>query len=353
MIAKPSIAFNDFSGTAKDVTARTVQGRNVLSVRAYQSKVFTPSQAATRNQLSKISREYKQLSDSQMQAWEVLANHLKGISYFGKAAEMTAHNAFVRINSNRLLAGKSILMDAPSHISNIPGVVYDEIWVTPSDLIIKGIVHQNDPLRLVIKMSAGLSAGVSSGWSKTVIVSAGIEDDWGDANVRGRYMKVVGFAPAVGDKVFLELYWMNTDTGFVGASAFDSKICITSEEAEEEGYVKRNKITMDDIQPDSHVSECDVDFSTGAPVISFDTVCLGHSNVASSEVYLNDSVPEDCVGTSMALARGRGDGRCALAAQSYIIWLRNSSWGDSTITFAHRGGYYVVPTEVLGPGILY
>ena len=202
-------------------------------------------------------------------------------------------------------------------------------------------------------MSAGLSAGVSSGWSKTVIVSAGIEDDWGDANVRGRYMKVVGFAPAVGDKVFLELYWMNTDTGFVGASAFDSKICITSEEAEEEGYVKRNKITMDDIQPDSHVSECDVDFSTGAPVISFDTVCLGHSNVASSEVYLNGTVPEDCVGTSMALARGMGNDRCALAAQSYIIWLRNPSYGGSYITFAHRGGYYVVPTEVLGPGILY
>ena len=68
MIAKPSIAFNDFAGTAKDVTARNVQGRNILSVRAYQSKVCTPAQATTRNQLSRISREYKQLSDSQMQA---------------------------------------------------------------------------------------------------------------------------------------------------------------------------------------------------------------------------------------------------------------------------------------------
>ena len=110
---------------------------------------------------------------------------------------------------------------------------------------------------------------------------------------------------------------------------------------------------MDDIKPDSHVSECDVDFSTGAPVISFDTVCLGHSNVASSEVYLNEDVPADCVGTSMALGRGMGSGNAALAAQSYIIWLRNYSWGDSTITFAHRGGYYVQPTEVFGPGILY
>ena len=87
MIAKPSIAFNDFSGTAKDVTARNVNGRNILSVRAFQNKVVTPAQATTRNQLSKISREYKQLSDSQMQSWEVLAKHLKGISTFGKAAD--------------------------------------------------------------------------------------------------------------------------------------------------------------------------------------------------------------------------------------------------------------------------
>ena len=127
----------------------------------------------------------------------------------------------------------------------------------------------------------------------------------------------------------------------------------SEEDAEAEGYVKREKITMADIKPESHVSDCDVDFSTNAPVISFDTVCLGHSNVASSEVYLDDSLPAECVGTSMALGRGMGDGNAGLAAQSYIIWLRNPSYGDSYITFAHRGGYYVQPTEVFGPGILY
>lgn len=65
------------------------------------------------------------------------------------------------------------------------------------------------------------------------------------------------------------------------------RIRVTSEEAEAEGYVKRNKITEDDLKPDSHVSACDVNFSTGAPVISFDTVYLGHSNVASSYAYRN------------------------------------------------------------------
>ncbi len=48
-----------------------------------------------------------------------------------------------------------------------------------------------------------------------------------------------------------------------------------------------------------------------------------------------------------------GDGNCALAARSYIIWLRNDRWDGANICFAHRGGYYVKPTEVFGPGILY
>ena len=55
----------------------------------------------------------------------------------------------------------------------------------------------------------------------------------------------------------------------------------------------------------------------------------------------------------MALARGMGEGNVGLTAQSYIIWLRSSSWDGTSITFAHRGGYYVKPTEVFGPGILY
>ena len=163
----------------------------------------------------------------------------------------------------------------------------------------------------------------------------------------------IGVKPVVGEKIFLEMYWLDPVTGFVGQSTFDSKVCESEADAEAEGYVKRNKITMADIKPDSHVSECDVDFSTGSPVISFDTVCLGHSNVASSEAYLEDVLPADCIGTSMALARGMGEGNAGLAAQSYIIWLRNSSWDGSSITFAHRGGYYVKPTEVFGPGILY
>ena len=63
---------------------------------------------------------------------------------------------------------------------------------------------------------------------------------------------------AVGEKVFLEMYWLDPETGFTGQTTYDSKVCETEAEAEAEGYVKRNKITMADLKPESHVSECDV-----------------------------------------------------------------------------------------------
>ena len=352
MIALPSIAFEGFSGSAKGVTARRVGGRNILSVKSHPTGPTTNAQVVRRTSMGKISKSWKQLSSEQMRDWDRLAEHASGSSVFGQKAEISGLNLYIRLNVSRTMAGESILANAPEQLVALPNVSFTALWVTPKNIVIKGIAHEAG-LKLVIKMSAGQSAGVSSGWSKTVILSPGMEDDWGDANMTYLYLKTIGVKPAVGEKVFLEMYWLDPVTGFTGQTTYDSKVCETEAEAEAEGYVKRNKITMADLKEDSHVSECDVDFSTGAPVISFDTVCLGHSNVASSEAYLEDELPADCVGTSMALARGMGEGNAGLAAQSYIIWLRNSSWDGSSITFAHRGGYYVKPTEVFGPGILY
>ena len=348
MIAKPSIAFNDFSGTAKDVTARNVNGRNILSVRAFQSKVVTPAQATTRNQLSKISREYKQLSDSQMHAWEVLASHMKAASSIGSSAEMTGHNAFVRLNSNRVMAGESILRDAPSYHGTIPNVVYDEAFVTPEFIAINGIKHAPSPYKLVVKMSGTQSVGISNGWSKTVIVSPGMEDDWGQADVTKMYFKAIGVEPVPGQKVFVESYWMDTATGFAGQVLQDVAI-VTGESPSGQ----RVRVTMDSLDPTEYnnVSDIDVDFSTGAPVAQFNAVCLGHSNVASSEVYLDQQLPAEVIGTGVCLGRAN-DPNGKIVAQSYLVYIRNYG-GKSEMTFAHRGGYYVAKTECFGAGIIY
>jgi hypothetical protein len=115
----------------------------------------------------------------------------------------------------------------------------------------------------------------------------------------------------------------------------------------------RFKATMDNLDPneESHVSSLDVDFSTGAPVAEFNAMCLGHSNVASSEVYLDQQLPAELIGTGICLGRGNGaDGK--IIPQSYLVYIRNYG-GKAEMTFAHRGGYYVKPTECFGSGIIY
>ena len=350
MIALPSIAFGGFSGSAKGVTARQVGGRSVLSLKCFPTGVATGAQLARRASLKKISKSWKELTSAQMAEWDRLAEHQSGQSTFGQKAEISGLNLYIRLNSNRVMAGESIVADAPLSTVAVPDVDYNTVSITPQLIVFGGIKHESSPLKLVVKMSVSQSAGISNGWSKTVIISSELEDDWGEADVTKLYLKTIGVEPTPGEKVFVESYWLDTSTGFTG-QVFQDSVIVTGESS----YTPRKRVTLDRLAPDheQHVSSIDVDFSSGGPVVFFDAMCLGHSNVASSEVYLEDDLPAELRGTSWALGRGNGeDGK--LVAQSYVMWLYGASYGDpARIVFAHRGGYYVKPTEVFGPGVIY
>ena len=348
MIALPSIAFGGFSGSAKGVTARQVGGRSVLSLKCFPTGVATGAQLARRASLKKISKSWKELTSSQMAEWDRLAEHASGASSLGQKAEISGLNLYIRLNSNRVMAGEAIVADAPIATVAVPNVEYDQAVITPELILINGIRHQSSPFKLVVKMSGSQSAGVSNGWSKTVIISSNTEDDWGEADVTRLYLKTIGVEPVPGEKVFVETYWLDTSTGFTGQVLKDS-VVVTGESS----YRSRTRVTMDNLDPteEQHVSALDIDFSTDAPVIYFDTVCLGHSNVASSEAILDKELPAELIGLSYALARGMGEDG-SLHPQSYQI--QTTNWNRKTeIHFMHRGGKYIKPTEVFGPGVFY
>ena len=348
MIAKPSIAFNDFSGTAKDVTARSVNGRNILSVRAQQSKIVTPAQAVSRNKLSKISRAYKQLSDSQMTAWGTLASHLKGISTFGSPAELTPHNAFVRINSNRAMVGMPLLTEAPVYKADVPEVLYEDLWISPDMIVFTGLEVPSDTYRLVVKMSPTQSPGTSSGWSKTVIVAPGIVDDWGEANITKLFTETIGVAPQAGMKYYLECWWLDTETGFTGESMWISAICKEGSTAYNEAYVPRARFTQDDVTEESYGEGLDFELSPGSAICSVDAILYGENNVACSTFYLAKEPKNFIEGKTMVLARGTAEND--YSPQTYCIdvlkWI-----GDYEISFKHRGGHYEKPSEVHTTGV--
>ena len=348
MIAKPSIAFNDFSGTAKDVTARSVNGRNILSVRAQQSKIVTPAQAVSRNKLSKISRAYKQLSDSQMTAWGTLASHLKGISTFGSPAELTPHNAFVRINSNRAMVGMPLLTEAPVYKADVPEVLYEDLWISPDMIVFTGLEVPSETYRLVVKMSPAQSPGTSSGWSKTVIVAPGIVDDWGEANITKLFTETIGVAPQAGMKYYLECWWLDTETGFTGESMWISAICKEGSTAYNEAYVPRARFTQDDVTEESYGEGLDFELSPGSAICSVDAFLYGENGVACSTFFLAKEPKNFIEGKTMVLARGTAEND--YSPQTYCVdvlkWI-----GDYEISFKHRAGHYEKPSEVHTTGV--
>ena len=281
MKALPSIAFNEFKGSAGDVTARVSKGRQVLSTRSMHSSSKTPAQAVSRNRLAKISRSYKKLTDEQMKAWAVLAEKMKGISTFGQAAELTPHNAFVRINSNLQMVGMPLLNDAPAYINDVPEVLYEDLWISPDMIIFTGLEQPSDSHVLVFKMSPALSPGVSSGWGQTVIITPGMAPDWGDADLTALYTDVMGVVPEAGKKYFCEFYWMDKNTGFTGESMAISAVCKAGSTAYNREYTPRVMITQKQVVPTDET----------ASVENFKFELSPGSVLAAASGKFNDMIP--------------------------------------------------------------
>lgn len=177
MIALPSIAFGGFSGSAKGVTARQVGGRSILSLKCWPTGAATSAPLARRASLKKISKSWVALSNEQRADWDRLAEHASGASVFGQKAQFSGMNLYVRLNANRVMAGESVIADAPAGQVAVPNVVFTQVVVTPQFVVLGGVTHEPSPNKLVVKMSGSQSSGVSNGWSKTVIITPGMEDD--------------------------------------------------------------------------------------------------------------------------------------------------------------------------------
>ena len=340
MKALPSIAFNEFRGSAGDVTARVSQGRQVLSARTIPSKDKTPAQAVSRNRLSKISRSYKKLSDGQMKAWAALAEKMKGISTFGQAAELTPHNAFVRINSNLQMVGEPMLEDAPAYINDVPEVLYEDLWISPDMIVFTGLEQPSESHVLVFKMTPALSPGVSSGWGQTVIITPGLAPDWGDADMTALYTSVMGVAPQAGKKYFCEFYWLDKKTGFTGESMAISAVCKEGSTAYNTEYTPRARVTLNEVAESQGFEKLDFELSHGSTILSVDAMYSNNTGVSSGEFILKKPIENLPDLSSWAL------GRCSNPEREWMtrpclfaIWIQ--TWrGETEGTFAHRGGQY-------------
>ena len=76
MKTRTSLAFDAMTGTAGEVTARSIRFGTILSGRARQPGRVTPQQKDMRAMFARVGRSFKRLTPVQIDAWSAFAcNH--------------------------------------------------------------------------------------------------------------------------------------------------------------------------------------------------------------------------------------------------------------------------------------
>ena len=223
MKTRTSIAFEELTGSAGSVTARSTRFGTVLSGRCRQPGKITPNQKDMRALFARVGRSFKRLSPEQVALWDEFAGSgMNGAFVQGKSP---AVNAYVTLNCNRALLGLEMLATPPAGVPQIPEVEYSNIIVTPGLIQFSRLVNPGAGFRLAVRMSAAASAGKTYGGGLPVLVDAGFIPERNFADVTKVYTDRLTVKPTPGQKYFVETAWMNVGTGLSGVTRCDDRIC--------------------------------------------------------------------------------------------------------------------------------
>ncbi len=223
MKTRTSIAFEELTGSAGSVTARSTRFGTVLSGRCRQPGKITPNQKDMRALFSRVGRSFKRLSPEQVALWDEFAGSgMPGAAVQGKSP---AVNAYVTLNCNRALLGLEMLATPPAAIPQIPEVEYSNVIVTPGLIQFSRLQNPGAGFRLAVRMSAAASKGKTYGGGLPVLVDAGFIPEERFADVTKVYTDRLTVKPTPGQKYFIETAWMDVATGVSGTRKHDDRIC--------------------------------------------------------------------------------------------------------------------------------
>jgi hypothetical protein len=272
----PSIAFNDFSGSAGNVTARKTGDKTYLSTRTKHSKKKTTYQAAIRCRFADTTRGYSKITEEQRQGWISLAKNLGSYHTSTGKTSITGHNLFVAINSYRKICGKPQTAIAPSQLRPSDYIRLDDWWLSPEHIVFTGLGERaNKNEVLYVEMYPTQSPAESKCWDKTVLVAIIPTTDWGDIDLTRAFIEKFGAPLTIGQKVFIKICWLDSECGYI---KYYSLIVREAQEASIERnvpYFPRAKITLDDLykyDKDFRIERFDLELSPRPKLVSNDII---------------------------------------------------------------------------------
>lgn len=344
MKAQPSIAFNDFSGTASEVTARHIGGRTILNSRAKQPHTKTPKQALRRSDFSYITKQFKTLSSDQMKQWSELARQHRPLARLGQGATLTAHNMYMQLNLNRSLLGVPLAKSAPSAIHGSTAISYEDLWVTPDKLLIAGLQEPaGQHHRLVVKMSSSDTKGEGrSKWGNTVIVSNFATTDWGEIDITKIYTSEFGVPIQLGRQYYFEIYWIDENSGYVSEISRIAAEAVESKSIHGKSYQPRDTISQDKLIVDEtryNIDSLDYELSHPSKFTSNDITAGTSYYVSSVHASFEDGLSPNlnwC--RTLQWARGAEDAQAPYLVFCAELMIQNQYTKD--IGIACRSGVF-------------
>lgn len=254
----PSIAFNDFSGSAGNVTARKVGDKTYLSSRTKHARTKTPSQATVRCRFADTTRGYANITEDQRQGWISLARRLGNYFTSSGYTTMTGHNLFVSINMYRKLCGKPLIADAPPEIKPSRYIHYEDLWVSPEHIVFTGVGMRESPSEvLLIEVYLAPSPSIMNAWNNTTILTICPTTDWGDIDITEAFIKKYGKPLTIKQKLYIKLCWLDSECGYL--ARYTQIALLAKERSDNKGllYTPRAQLTIKDIDPVTENSECE------------------------------------------------------------------------------------------------
>ena len=179
MIALPSIAFGEMSGSAKGVTAK-----------------------------------WKTLTNEQILAWNKLALSQAGRSVLGTSAKISGANLFTRLNYWVVTLGGQVMV-TPPEINSVEAPSTATIVCQGETFTFKldQAPADNGGIYLVIEASEGQSNGVSRAHSKAAAIKLVEEPTAAAVDIRADYVAKNGAPSAAAPKIFFRYYLVDSSTG--------------------------------------------------------------------------------------------------------------------------------------------
>lgn len=215
----PGAIISEIRGTVAASTYSRNKGKAVMRNRVTPINRRSTNQTQRRQQLASYSSQWRGLTEAQRAGWNSAAQNFPQSDNLGQTIFLSGEQLYVRFNLNLQLIGGTPIDDAPAP-SSFAVLAIGAIVLEDDDTMTIAFTPTPVPtgFELVIRATAPVSAGRSFvSQSQFRFIMSEPAAGASPVDISAAYIAVHGsLANAVGQKVFVEMFLVDSATGQAG-----------------------------------------------------------------------------------------------------------------------------------------